>query len=293
MIDNRFLKPSRPLRDIELPTLRAMIIPTVAEAVSIFGPTVDRPVPLVYQELVFNESEENNAIELHLQVGCDSSLGYRGVAILDLISHLAYNSAYNQLRTQEQLGYIVSAYAKKMTGGSWGLSVIVQSSVASPTVLEARSLAWLQMFRGELAAMSEEILATEASSVVAQLLERDTKLSQEVVRAWGEILLTETLPQSMRTPAFNRVQRIAQELLVGSGSIRSLKEDMLSFFDKYLSEQSSERRVISARVYNRAGTEEYNQNVGKPGIVSSYEEIQGIKHHLGTWPITPYWSGSS
>ena len=43
-------------------------------------------------------------MELNLQVGSEYQLGYEGVAMLELIGHMAYNSAYNQLRTKEQLG---------------------------------------------------------------------------------------------------------------------------------------------------------------------------------------------
>ena len=98
--------------------------------------TTSRSTPLVYQELAFSESEENNAVEFILQAGCDFELGYEGVAILELIAHMAYNSAFNQLRTIEQLGYIVSSFARKSAGGSWALSTVVQSSVAEPTKLE-------------------------------------------------------------------------------------------------------------------------------------------------------------
>ena len=55
-----------------------------------------------------------------------SQLGLEGIAILELICHLAYTSAYNQLRTREQLGYIVSAFFRKTQGGGIGLGVTVQ-----------------------------------------------------------------------------------------------------------------------------------------------------------------------
>ena len=65
-------------------------------------------------------------------------------------------------------------------------------------------------FRNELEELTLEELEKEAGAVVAQLLERDTKLSQEASTFWGEILQTESLPSSTRKPAFDRVERIAQ-----------------------------------------------------------------------------------
>ena len=46
--------------------------------------------------------------------------------------------------------------------------------------------------------MDAEDIATEAGAVVAQLMERDTKLSQEVGRAWSDIMLTESLSEPLK-----------------------------------------------------------------------------------------------
>ena len=266
-----------------------MKIPTKKEAETIFGPDVDQTVPLVFQAVATSPSEENNAIELHFQIGCDFSLGYRGVAVIDLISHLAYNSAYNQLRTKEQLGYIVSAFAKKSTGGSWGLSIVVQSSVVSPLTLEERALAWVDQFRTEIESMSAETIASEAGAVVAQLLERDTKLSQEVNRMWGEILATLSSPAALRTPVFDRLSKLADELMATDlTEAEQLKKDLLAMFDQHLAKTAPERRVISARVYNQDGADEFETNKDKPGILSSYEDIRAFKQYQSTWPLAPY-----
>lgn len=112
-----------------------------------FGPAVqEKSIPLIYQEVACSEEEGNNTVELVLQAACEYKLGYEGVAILELISHMAYNLAYNKLRTEEQLGYIISSGARKSAGGTWLLSTVVQSSVAEPSVLEDRMEFWLACF---------------------------------------------------------------------------------------------------------------------------------------------------
>jgi hypothetical protein len=79
-----------------------MKLPTKEEAQNIFGTEwLADSIPIKYQELAYSSSEENNAVELTLQAGSDLSLGYEGIGILDLIGHIAYSSAYNQLRTRE------------------------------------------------------------------------------------------------------------------------------------------------------------------------------------------------
>lgn len=306
-MDKVFLKQSRPLLDVETPILRSLKFPTVEESKAIFGPTDDsRSTPLVYQELSYNESEENNAVELVLQAGCDFELGYEGVAILELISHMAYNSAFNQLRTVEQLGYLVSAFARKSAGGSWALSAVVQSSVAEPAKLEERIEAWLVQYRAELEAMDAEDIAMEASAVVAQLMERDTKLSQEVGRAWSEIMLTESLSDALKTPPFDRLERVSEQLVVVSDydsesedsedetapkqTAEELKSKVLNFFYKYFAKESPSRRAMSSRVYSQNFKDSYEKGLGQPGILSEYAGIFDLKQYMSTWPTAPYWA---
>jgi insulysin len=301
LVDERFLNVSRPLLHIEVPTFRAMKLPTMDEAKKIFGEVPSPVASVVYHEVAYSESEENNALELSLQAGCDNELGFEGVAILDMISHLAYNSAYNQLRTKEQLGYIVSSFIRKVAGGAWSLAIVIQSSIALPTILEERSQNWLNLFRQELEELSLEDLEKEAGAVVAQLLERDTKLSQEVSTIWGEIINVESLPSTMNEPAFDRVERVAEELLISAScepkdetpnqkSAALFKEKLLYFFDKYFAPDAPERRVLSTRVYSQKSSAEHDANMGRNGFLSNFDDIRHLKQYLSTYPTAPYWT---
>lgn len=336
VVDDVFLAKSQPLLDGEIPNFRSMKLPTFEEAAAIFdssSSTADienRSTPLVYQELAYSPSEENNAVELVLQAGCDWEMGYEGVAILELISHMAYNSAYNQLRTVEQLGYLVSSSTRKSAGGSWALSTVVQSSVMEPSKLEERMEAWLQQFYEELEKMDPNDIATEAGAVVAQLMERDTRLSQEVGRAWSEIMATESLSEQLKEdPPFDRLDRLAEQLMVENGEEESdvnesdvestpngekeasvingdasetqhyrqtameLKQKVLTFFQRYFLKGSPHRRGISSRVYSQKNVEKFNEDLNKPGVLSTYDDIFHLKHYLSTYPSVPYWARKS
>ena len=113
---------------------------------------------------------------------------------------------------------------------------------------------WLVSFHQELEEMDPESYATEAGAVVAQLLERDTKLSQEVGRIWTEIMMTESLSGQMKEPAFDRLELLAEELILDDDKERQsaveLKQKVLNFFDKYFEAESPERRAVSSRVYS-------------------------------------------
>lgn len=301
VLDRHFLNQARILPEVESPKFRSLKIPTRDEAALIFGPDVKkRRVPIVYQELAVTETEENNAIELILQAGSDLSLGYEGLALLDLICHMAYNSAFGMLRTKEQLGYIVSAHARRTAGGGWGMSLVIQSSVALPDKLEERGEAWLKEFRREIKKMTPESIAQEASSVSAQFLESDTKMSQEVTRAWGEILQTEGLTVGLRSPVFNRVQILADELVISDEgsttaagtkrkSAKELKQSILSFFDQHFAESSPTRRIMSARVFSHSSKAEFEASLNHPGVLSTHADIRYVKQFLSSWPIAPYW----
>jgi secreted Zn-dependent insulinase-like peptidase len=300
LIGRQFLGSARPLTEVETPRFRSLKLPTKEEAKMIFGPEViDRKIPLIYQELAFSKTEENSAIELIMQVGSELELGYEGMALLDVLTHISYNSAFNQLRTKEQLGYHVSTFARKSAGGTWGMSILVESSVALPEKLEERCEAWLEMFRQELEEMSPESVAQEASAVAAQLLEEETKLAQEVGRAWGEISITEWLTKRLRTPAFDRLEKLAEILTVvdeeeasedsTSMTAKELKQKLLALFDDRIAASSPRRRAMSARVYNHNSKADYEASLAQPGVLSSSADIRQLKQFLSSWPMVPYW----
>merc|ERR1712085_167172 len=291
VISTNFLK-KRPLSEDENPQFRSLRMPSKAEALQINGlPAEERKVPIIYEAVAHSESEENNAVELFMQTASSTELGYEGLAIQELIGSMAYNSAFNQLRTKEQLGYIVSAFVKRSTGGGSGFSVLVQSSNTLPPVLEERCLSRVAQFRQEMEDMPEERFAMEAAALKVKLLEKDIKLSEEISSVWGEILATVSHSEHFKDPVFDRVEKFADVLDLDSTSSPStateLKKQVLEFYDKYF--MSPERRAVSSRVYNRKAKHLFDQNVGKPGVISSYADARKLKQHLASFPTAPYW----
>jgi len=298
LIESHFLK-SRPLADDENPRFRSLRLPTKEEAIQIYDESVaSREVPIIYEALAHSESEENNAVEVVMQTASSFELGFEGLAIQELIGHMAYNSAFNQLRTKEQLGYIVSAFTKKITGGGNAFCVLVQSSNTLPPGVEESCLRWIEQFRKELENMSEERIAMEAQAVRANILEKDIKLAEEISSVWGEILATVPHTDHYKNPVFDRLERFADVLTLddnkidNESSIRSaadLKKRVLDFYDKYFLPSSPERRIVSSRVYNRKAKDKFDENVGKPGFISCYDDARKLKQHLSSFPTAPYW----
>jgi insulysin len=308
LINDHFLHNARPLQPEEIPKLRSLKVPTKEEAVKIFGPEVgSRSIPLILEEIAHSEAEENSAVEVILQADCEHEMGYEGVAIMELIGQMAYTSAYTQLRTKEQLGYIAGAFTRKTAGGSMGLSVMVQSSTTLPADLEARCEAWVTQFREELEQMKAGDLANEALAIIASLLERNMKFSDEVSTAWSNIVSTTVLGTQYNAPPFYKYERLVKELVLKGMDIEAvggdalafpeserqtpeeLKQKVLEMWDRYFAAGAPERKAISARVYGRKAIDEYNQNVGKCGYLSSYDDVRQLKQFFSQYPTAPYW----
>jgi hypothetical protein len=111
------------------------------------------------------------------------------------------------------------------------------------------------------------------------LLERDTKLSQEVGRVWTEIMLTETLSDQLKEPSFDRLELLAEELIVndnGSQSAVELKQKVLNFFDKYFAADSPERRAMSSRVYSQKNKAAYEEGAWNSIRLCRYLSLEAI-----------------
>lgn len=103
-----------------------------------------------------------------------------------LLGRMLSTPYFNDLRTERQLGYVVSA-------GAWvrvntpGVFFVVQSPVASPAAVEAATLAFLEAYRERLARMSVAEFESEREGLLTRLLERDQNLNSRGARMWRDL----------------------------------------------------------------------------------------------------------
>ena len=84
---------------------------------------------------------------------------------------VASKDAFSFLRTERQLGYVVSCGVRSIAR-SRGLSVQIQSAVMPPDQLEIEIETWLSAFRdGRLANLDDDALAEYKSAIAASLRE--------------------------------------------------------------------------------------------------------------------------
>jgi len=214
----------------------------------------------IYRRPVLNPAEKNSAIEVIYQIGEQDAPGSFGlVARLQLLMHLAKEPCYNELRTKQQLGYIV--FSGSFTTCDWVHSArfIVQSEVKDPAGLDECIEEFLVFLRSELVDIKDEDFGTNRQAVVDKLLEKPKNLNEETNRIWQEV-------QSGRYE-FQHAKKQAD-------AVRALvKADVIAFFDRFIAADAPLRRKFSAQTYGspfpipEGGSDGADGATGKPLLV--------------------------
>lgn len=102
-------------------------------------------------------------------------------AIAQVLSAVIGDPFYSELRTRQQLGYIVQANAFEDERSTVAL-FLIQSGEYPADVLEARADAFIQTLPKQLAELSDEAWASIVAGVRARLLERDKAIADRAMR---------------------------------------------------------------------------------------------------------------
>ncbi len=196
----------------------------------------------------------NHCIEYYIYVGSVSDKVLR--AKLLLLAQMTDEPGFNQLRTKEQLGYIVFTGAR-MAATTMGYRVIIQSE-RSPEYLETRINAFLSTFGTSLADMSVDDFESHKKSLINKRLEKIKNLGQESGRFWSHI-----------TNEYYDFLQVESDV----AHLRSLtKDDLIDFFAYYIHPTSTTRAKMSvhmvAQLSAKAGGETMDVTERKEKIVS-------------------------
>ncbi|KAJ2849389.1 metalloprotease [Coemansia brasiliensis] len=112
-----------------------------------------KPGHYIYQTMARGLETTNNAVRVNIY--CGSDLNNKDAVIIDQLVSLISNSFFYQLRTQEQLGYIVQAYSETHDNGSISMVFCIQGE-ANPLYLTLRINQFIKEFRQRIAACSME-----------------------------------------------------------------------------------------------------------------------------------------
>lgn len=162
-----------------------------------------------------------------------SSDNMRSVALAELCGSMLSEPAYSQLRTQEQLGYIVWA-SSRISYHVTGFRVTIQSE-KSPDYLDERVEDFLSNTEQTLIDMPDKEFDSYRTALIARVLEKPHSLSQITNRFWGEI--------NSKVYNFTKLKTVAKELETVT------KQEFIDFFLKHIKNPET-RRKYSVRLYS-------------------------------------------
>lgn len=106
---------------------------------------------------------------------------HQSIANSALLSQIIQPWFYNQLRTEEQLGYAVFAFQMPV-GRQWGIGFLLQSNSKQPAYLLQRYQAFYPTAEKRLRAMSKEEFAQYQAALINELKQRPQTLDEEAGR---------------------------------------------------------------------------------------------------------------
>lgn len=199
--------------------------------------------------------------------------------------------AFNQLRTQEQLGYIVSlglnvqadsvlalvlqvglyrltrfsAHCDDVESAGTCVTAQVQSANSSVAHLVARSDAFVSQFRGHLESLSADAISTKAAVLAARILESDKTPQDEAARLWG--------------PVHSGLLDFHTSEATAAAVTRLSKGDVLAFYDACLMPGGSHLRRLAAGIY--APGAEKSSSLAATGNVEGPQALPVVVSHGG------------
>jgi insulysin len=138
----------------------------------------------VYTLLSKNPEEENSCVELNYQISYDEA---KAAVLVQVMSQIINEPAFNTLRTTENLGYVVFTRAQEPRG-VWFLKVLVQSHTKCPEYVSQRIRAFIDSQRDRIKALGKEEFDQCVHSVIVKVTEKDKNINSHSLRLWDEIV---------------------------------------------------------------------------------------------------------
>jgi insulysin len=159
----------RTLPRSQLPIVRSMLLPPGAN--------------YIYNKTLQDPANANHCVETWLYIGDRADYDLRAKTLL--IDQIAHEPAFNQLRTKEQLGYIVFTGIRNFAT-TCGIRILIQS-VQTPEYLDTRIEAFLVQLGDLIDKMSDTDFEGHKHSLIINRLEKPKNLEEEFRRHWNQI----------------------------------------------------------------------------------------------------------
>lgn len=199
---------------------------------------LDGPYAYIYP--LFSKDEEDSAIFNSYQVVYlrkDHPEDLKDLLFLDITASLISTFAYDYLRTERLLGYIVSS-ASFSIGRTGYLYILIQGTRAAPDLMDNEIENMLRAFRQkDLADLTDKKFEALKKSIVQKLTSPDKSLSDRTARIWREIV--------ERDKDFHIRDKLVHQLE------KAKLEELLSFYEKkIIPEDISTVKKLSVQFYS-------------------------------------------
>ncbi|KAH7071172.1 Metalloenzyme, LuxS/M16 peptidase-like protein [Paraphoma chrysanthemicola] len=209
----------------------------------------------IYEKQLKDPANVNHCIEYSLYAGGRYDNDLR--AKLMLLGQMTDEPCFNQLRTIEQLGYVV--FSGPSFQDTWGGYRILIQSEKDCRYLEGRIENFLTSFEKSLEDMSEEDFEGHKRAMINKRLAKLKNLSQEDNRFWNHIYSD--------SYDFLQSDTDAEHL------DKLTKKDMTNFYAHYISPSSSKRSKLSVHLQAQSKPKEPTLDEKKASAVSALQVI--------------------
>ncbi len=176
------------------------------------------------------EIDHNDAsIVLHLQ---DPDELFTSRARSSLAAQLMRSAFFASLRTEQQLGYSVTVFSAPVYQRG-GVTFLIQSPVAAPDVLVARTTEFLRQQIGEITNMPATTFEQYKAGLISQLMETDKNIQERSRRYWQDLDRGNT--------TFDSHMQLAAEIDVLS------QPDMVDFFEDLYDRINTQQLLVFSR----------------------------------------------
>ncbi|KAJ5223283.1 Peptidase M16 core [Penicillium chermesinum] len=222
----------------------------------------------VYPHTLKDPANINHCIEYYLYIGLFSDAVLRSK--LQLFAQMTDEPAFDQLRSKEQLGYVVWS-GSRYSATTMGYRVIIQSERNAP-YLESRIESFLREFGTSLEKMPEDEFDGHKRSVINKRLEKLKNLGSETGRYWSHI----------GSEFFDFLQHEKD-----AANVRTLtKADLIEFYHQYIDPDSPTRAKLAIHLNAQGGVNAKEISAGhkRASLVEAIEKQLGV----AGYPVDPH-----
>ena len=180
------------------------------------------------QQLALDIDHNDATFVMHLPRTDAAADSFQARAKSALAAQIMRPEYFRLLRTEQQLGYVVSATNRPVIEGRAGMTFVVQSPVASPLAIQQATEAFLDTFLEEFATRTDADLAEHKAGLINRLTEKPKNLAELTGHHWADVL--------DGNAALNTRQQIADEVAeLDKAAMQAYFEELQqAFTDKHL-----------------------------------------------------------